>query len=251
MTFSILHPSVRPAQWKRIRDLWIERAARPDQVEYLLGYHVDQREEFCSSSAGPPDASRRFLVLVNEGPNHPTRNGRSSLVDNVNHLAMHSRGSILIVSADDQEAPEKWDEDLGAAIAEAADERRRKSKGWNPEFVVQVATATPNDANRPELMTLQILSRARYERFGYVFHPRYTGMYADNEFSDVAHRDGVVIDARHLVFPHRHPYFEAVPMDHWYRLANAPHEYSLGGALYAARQACGFPPDPDWKGEYL
>lgn len=243
--FSILHPSVRPGQWKRIRDLWIERARRPDLVEYLLGYHADQREEFCRSSAGPPQLAYKFLVLVNEGPNHPTRNGRSSLVDNVNLLACHAKGSVLIVTSDDQEAPESWDEDLTAAIAEHQ---------GNPidEFVIQVSTDTPNDANRPELMTIQILSSARYRRFGYVFHPRYSGMYADSEFSDVAHRDGVVIDARHLIFPHRHPYFDAgVPNDRWYALANAPSEYALGRAAYVARKACGFPPHPDWNGEYL
>jgi hypothetical protein len=154
------------------------------------------------------------------------------------------------VASDDQEAPEKWDEDLGAAIAEAAEEGRKQQRDWKGGFVVQVSTGTPNDRNRPELMTIQILARGRFERFGYVFHPRYTGMYADNEFSEVAHRDGVVIDARYLVFQHHHPYFDpGVPNDRWYELANAPSEYSLGRAVYVARKACGFPPDPAWNGE--
>jgi hypothetical protein len=241
--FSILHPTVRPAKWRAIRDLWIDRARRPNQIEYLLGYHIDQLAEFSPISSAPQYACR-FRVFHNHGENHPTRNGRSSLVDTVNLLASKAEGSILIVSADDQEAPQSWDEDLAAAIAEWQAER---AVGAGDEFVMQVSTGTPNDAHRPELMTLQILSRAWYGRFGYVFHPRYTGMYADNEFSDVARHAGVVIDARHLVFQHKHPLFDArVPMDDWYSRGNAKHEYDLGRDTYVRRRALDFPPEASW-----
>ena len=34
-------------------------------------------------------------------------------------------------------------------------------------------------------------------------------MFADNDFCEHARQDGVVIDARHLMFPHRHWLFKA------------------------------------------
>ena len=49
-------------------------------------------------------------------------------------------------------------------------------------------------------MVLQIMSRAYYSQRGYAMYPEYESMYADNDFTEHARHDGVVIDARHLVF---------------------------------------------------
>jgi len=244
--FSILHPSVRPRQWRRIRENWIGNAARPDLIEYLLCFHEAQQADFFPVPSNPQFPAA-FQVCINRKGNHPTLNGRSSLVDNVNLLADHSHGAVLIVTADDQEAPPRWDEELGATIL-AHESTPAMGDPEAPAYVVQVSTATPNDTHRPELMTLQILSRERWKRFGYVFHPSYSGMYADQEFSELAYRDRVVIDARELVFPHHHPKFDpAVPTDEWYKAANSTDEYARGGRLYHVRKALDFPPDPEWR----
>ena len=52
------------------------------------------------------------------------------------------------------------------------------------EYVVEASTGGPSDAHR--YLTLQILTRARYKRFGYVLHPAYTSMMSDVEFGEVA-----------------------------------------------------------------
>ena len=57
-------------------------------------------------------------------------------------------------------------------------------------------------------MVMPILSRAWYENQGFVFFPEYESMFADNDFCETARQAGVVIDARHLMFPHRHPMFQ-------------------------------------------
>jgi hypothetical protein len=48
------------------------------------------------------------------------------------------------------------------------------------------------------------LTRKRYEKLGYVFYPEYESLFSDTEFGEHAKLDGVVIDARHLLFEHVH-----------------------------------------------
>ena len=36
MTFTIIHPSIRPHKWREIYEAWIAAAAHPENVEYIL-----------------------------------------------------------------------------------------------------------------------------------------------------------------------------------------------------------------------
>jgi hypothetical protein len=76
-------------------------------------------------------------------------------------------------------------------------------------------------------------------------------MFADNDFCESARQDGVVIDARHLMFPHRHPMFDGRGgwSEDWQgradvalRAQNRPEAYKIGKEIYARRKASGFPP---------
>lgn len=102
--------------------------------------------------------------------------------------------------------------------------------------MLKVSTGGTADARG--LLTIQILNRKRYERFGYLFHPGYVSMRADDEFSEVAERDGVIVDATHLMFPHCHwSHDPSVVMDEVYQRQNAPARYKFGEALYQWRRA--------------
>ena len=105
------------------------------------------------------------------------------------------------------------------------------------EAVVRVSDGIRNDA----LMCMAILTRKRYERFGYVFHPSYQSMYSDNEFTEVAYRDGVVIDATHIVFEHRHPLAGKAQWDKTYLESNSQERYASGRANFEQRKLKGFP----------
>src|ERR1019366_6301115 len=62
--------------------------------------------------------------------------------------------------------------------------------------------------------------------------------------------DGVIIDARHLMFPHRHPMFKDGKWSRdWEKRAdiallaqNRPQSYAIGEEVYKRRKALGFPP---------
>jgi hypothetical protein len=94
--------------------------------------------------------------------------------------------------------------------------------------VLQVSDGHRTD----DLMCMAILTRARYLDQRYLFHPDFFSMYSDNWFSECAHRDGVVIDARDLVFEHLHPAFGKGEMDEVYKRSNDFGNYVNGQCLF-------------------
>lgn len=225
-TFSILHTSARPDQWRKIYDAWMAAADGPAEVEYVLC--VDPRWGFTLDPANYENWLDNIVVVQNTG--------RRCYVDGVNLAAVASSGAILIVNADDQYPCEHWDTELSRAI-----EFSKIGKGGSGSFVVECNEGGREHERR--IMPMPILSRARYDQQGYVFYPEYESMCADNDFFESAYQDGVVIDARHLLFPHRHPLFDSsIPPDEQYAAQNSQDAYQLGKGVFARRKASGFPP---------
>jgi hypothetical protein len=56
------------------------------------------------------------------------------------------------------------------------------------------------------LITLPIMDRAYYNRFGYIYHPDYKHMWSDTEMTTVGHMLGKIVDLQNsnAVFKHRH-----------------------------------------------
>jgi hypothetical protein len=218
--FSILHSSARPDQWRKVYRDWMDKAVHPENVEYVLC--ADHRWGFGLNDSLSDDF--RDVLVWNEG--------RKCYVDGVNAAARASSGSILIVNADDQFACEGWDQALLNTLL---------SVGFNESVVAEVSTGTPDEHARG-IMVMPILSRKRYEdQGGNVFFPEYESMFADNDFCEAARADGIVIDARHLLFPHRHPLTDgSVEADAVYAAQNRPEAWQLGESILARRRASGF-----------
>jgi hypothetical protein len=242
-TFSVTHTTARPAAWRASYAAWISRAVCPAAVEYVLC--CDERWGFFRPS---PDEGneldtwqheRASFGLYRTAPlNHLVWNtGRRCMVDGANIAAAAATGHIIIVNSDDIFPPERWDELVLAALAE---------KGIDSaagEFVVYVSSGTPADVSG--LMVLQVLSRERYERLGYALYPEYESMYCDNDFSEAARHDGVVVDCSDLVFYHNHPAYngvlhEGARLDEVYQHENRGPAYDLGRAILERRRALGF-----------
>ena len=187
--FSIIHTSARPDKWRAVYNDWMNKALSPEAVEYVLC--IDPRWGFSLDPKDYESELDNILVVQNTG--------RRCYVDGVNIGAEASSGAILIVNADDQFACSAWDFQLQLSI----DERRADREA----FVVDVATGTPEESAR-KIMVMPVLSRKRYEDQGSeVFYHEYESMCADNDFCEHAYQDGVVIEARHLLFEHRHPFY--------------------------------------------
>lgn len=199
----------------------MDRAVHPESVEYVLC--IDRRWGFTALDARNAAETAGVVVVENTG--------RRCYVDGVNIAARAASGQILIVNADDQFPALRWDVELLNRLA--------GRRGESDSFVVEVTTGTPSEHERG-LLVMPILSRARYREFGYVFYPAYESMFADNDFCESSRCDGVVLDAREMIFPHLHPINGGAADDAAYQAQNRAEAYRLGAALLDCRRAGGF-----------
>jgi len=233
LLFSILHTSARPDKWRAVYDDWMAKCVRPEDVEYVLV--IDPRWGFSDDPKEYDTALDNLVVEVNTG--------RRCYVDGVNTAARAASGQVLIVNADDQFACPGWDRLIDDAVYACED------MDAEDPFVIEVSTGTPQEHERG-IMVMPILSRARYEQQGFVLYSGYESMFADNDFCETARQDGVVIDARRLMFPHRHPMFEngewskdwAGRADTALLAQNRAESYELGKRVYQMRKIGGFKP---------
>lgn len=197
---SLLHATRgRVQQAAAARRKWLEKAANPDAIEHIFAIDEDDAE------------SIQYLTLWR----HRIVQGDGGPVRAWNYAAEASHGEILIQLSDDWEPLMHWDKIILERIGDTS-----------KPAVLQVSDGHREDG----LMCMAILTRARYLDQGYLFHPDFFSMYSDNWFSECAHRDGVVIDARDVVFEHLHPAFGKAEMDAVYARSNATDKYNEGAS---------------------
>lgn len=231
MKFSIIHTSARPDKWQDVYMSWISNAVKPLEVEYILV--VDDRWGFTEL----PQLRAQDKVMWATGE-------RRSYVDNVNLAATASTGEILVVNADDQFPCERWDAFLLSKLWNNAENKLQHTEDpMTDEFVIWASTGTPNEVERG-VIVMPIVSRARYNRLGYVFYPLYESMYADNDLHGQATKDRVLIQAFGPVFPHKHPMVTGEQGDAVYKKQNSSSAYVTGLRIFQARKAEGFMPLP-------
>lgn len=213
---SLLHATARlPDGWKPAMEAFLARAKDPAHVEYILA--VDEHESFSLSE----------YAMASWGGHALVREGVSSPVSGYNAAARAARGDILMQIADDYFPPEEWDEQIRAAV---------------PDVTRDVVLDVDNSDGVARLLPFSILTRTYYEKYGYIFYPRYHGFFADNDFTEQARRDRVIRKARHIVFEHRHPDRGTAPMDEVY--ARQKSHFAEGKRLFKERKAKGFPKWP-------
>lgn len=170
MRFSIVHASARPLGWQAAYAQYQRLAAKPDEMEYLLVFDEAQQAEFRQVLL-PPEESRIKHII---------NTGERSYVAAANFGAKFAKGEILLMATDDMfPMSPNWDRYL-----------------WESDWPSGGHTWWIDDGVFPHIMTMQIFTRSWYERYGYVFQPKYSSMGGDCDFSLRAKRDGVVIDAR-------------------------------------------------------
>lgn len=191
---------------------WFDRADHPDEIEYVL---VTDHPGFMPG----PIPFLNFRLGVNHG--------RKCAVDGWNQAARMATGKFLISLSDDVFAPEHWDSEILKAIPDL-----------DAEYVLDVNTGGHHDILTFSMLTRKYLETLTRE-YGYAggfFYPEYLGMRADNEFTDIAWRDGVVVNARHLFFDHRHPQYTGKKMDRVHRHQQRKEAYRIGDEIYSRRR---------------
>jgi hypothetical protein len=166
MKIQIIHPSRhRPHQALATRSKWLERCNW--RVNYMFSFDSDD-------DSIPPGVSG--LRLPNK-----------TAIEAINNAAASTFGwDILMVVSDDSDCPYDWDLKLAKEIEGKSD------------FVVKT-----RDGIQKLLVTMPIVDKVWYNRYGYIYNPEYDHMYCDQELTAVAMMTGRLIMSD-LEFLHLH-----------------------------------------------
>ena len=205
--FSLLHPS-RERQEMAARAIgeWLGNASGTHAYEYLLSIDHDDDAE------GYGRLADRHRVRLLVGRNR-------SVVDAANAAARAATGEVLIVVSDDFGCPRHWD----AALADVLGSRR--------DVAVLV-----HDGIEGRILTLPIVGRGLYAELGWLYHPGYVSMFCDDDLTQAAAVRGKLVDARHLVFPHRHYSTGQGTIDATYARENSNHAWWQGWRTFEKRR---------------
>lgn len=197
---SLLHATRgRPMEAAAARMLWMERAAEPDAVEHIFACDPDDPH-------GPSLGGFRHIVQDEGG----------GPVGAWNMAASIARGEVLVQVSDDMIPPMHWDRAILAAIGDTSEPR-----------VLRVSDGHRTDG----LIVLAIVTREWVRRTGYLFHPAFFSMFSDSWLTEQAQAAGAIIEAPHLLFEHRHPFFTGEPMHATTAESNRLLHYATGAAV--------------------
>ena len=220
ITFSICYATRRSWCIKTVVGDWLEKASNRKAIEFIVGVDANDNESIESAKSVCRHIGNTRLFIQPSGP--------FNCVKAWNATAKMSKGKVLVMVSDDFVPPKDWDSQLVGL-----------QPNWiNESWVVRVNDCNNSTTDKP--FTLPILTRSRYEKLGYVFWPEYESIFSDTEFGDHAKLDGVVIDARTLLFEHLHHTCLKRNSDVVDKVHSSTERWDRGEAIYKRRKACGF-----------
>ena len=127
------------------------------------------------------------------------------------------------------------------ALLLASDDMWIRVDGYNRVILEELKKYFPdgdgaikfNDGLRSDiLMTLPTIGWKWYKRFGYIYHPEYTSLYADNEQTLVANYAGRLVINETVLAEHR---WTAEPFDELHARNENQKMYDIDGEIYKKR----------------
>ena len=205
------HPTCRPGKAMSVRNLWLERAAKPERVAYFFGVNEADAEVVEQLAHLPHEVSAAVPA------------GHSSAVANYNAAARAATASgarIFIMAQDDIYPPHGWDE----LVVRAFEGRR------DIPTVLHVSDGFrgPDD----KLMVIMTFNWKWWFGRQWLLNPAFDGYWSDTAFSWEAYRDGHVVDGRHIKFYHDHPAFTGAASDAEYMRQQNPEACARGRAAF-------------------
>jgi TusA-related sulfurtransferase len=171
--YSLIHPTRSRA-----------KKSRETMLKWVRNMKYKSFELIVSLDADDPELDN-YRIMYPKGTYIVNKN--RSCVDAINNAAKVSDGEILIVVSDDSDCVENWDEML------------EKELDGKYDYVLKT-----DDSIQGYIITLPLLDRVYYNRFGYIYHPDFFHMFADTYMTCVADITGRKLTSN-LLFKHNHP----------------------------------------------
>ena len=173
-SISIIHASrTRPVQAAQTALKWLNSASNRFNIEYIMVIdESDPVKDFYYQYVSKHVSVREF--------------DNKSAIEAFNIGAQQSEGDILVCVSDDFDCPNFWDAKLLSFL------------DGKEDFILKT-----QDGAQPWIITIPILDRKYFERFGYVYNPKFLHLFCDTELTHVADLLGRKISMP-LELPHNH-----------------------------------------------
>lgn len=156
-------------------------------MDWLNSCSTTDVELIVSIDDNDPEKEHYLSTYANVSKAKVIVNSNRSAVDAINHAAKVSTGDILIVVSDDTGCIVNWDGVIKNAVSGRED------------FVLKVF-----DGIQRWIITMPIMDRAYYNRYGYVYHPDFKHMFCDTFLTHQADALKKVIWRNDITIPHNH-----------------------------------------------
>ena len=214
MLISLIHPSLgRPVQARKCYDHWMATASGEHQYEWIVSLSMKDapleqyHQTFINSDA----------VLIT------TRS--TNMVEATNEAAKVCAGQIIILVSDDMFSPELWDERI-----------LHKFEMIDGPGVLQVY-----DGITKMKMTIPIMNREAYALLGYVYHPDYVSLFADDDLRATALTHKMYYNGTDILIEHRHYSVNKSKYDKTYQIENSKIAWKIGEQTFFKRAKLKFP----------
>ena len=214
MLISIIHPSLgRPVQARRCLDHWMQTASGDHEIEWIVSLSSadkmlgDYNQTFIASGA--------ILVELS------TKN----MVEATNEAAKLCAGELIILVSDDMFSPEMWDTRMLHKL----------------EMIDGPAILQVYDGITSKKLTIPIMNREAYAKLGYIYHPDYKSMFADDDLRGTAMKHKMYYNATDIFIEHRHFSIGKAKFDETYRREIHHTVYKQGEITYYNRARLNFP----------
>jgi hypothetical protein len=189
MKIKIIHPT-RGRKQKALSTAhkWMTNADNAANIQYVFSTDIDDTEEWVNLIQFAPDwfHNDRMQAWVIKNKNKSAIEAINTAASLINLAADKDEELLFIIVSDDTDCRKSWDTMLLNSIGNQSD-----------------FCAKTNDGIQPTLITMPVIDRVYYERYGYVYQPDYVHMFADQELTAVAMMTGKYIKLD-LNFPHLH-----------------------------------------------
>jgi len=185
MRYLIKFPSrSRPERFKEALDSYIKHASDLSKIHFLFSFDADDE---CSHAYN--------THVINSGINYTVcitgSHGKVHAINrDLNEWLANNECDVIILASDDFVVVQPFQD----IINEKANKHGLDRVFWF------------HDNNQARLNTYSVLGIDYYKRFNYLYNPQYASLFCDNEFHEIAIRDGKMnTEPYPCIAEHRHP----------------------------------------------
>jgi|694.fasta_scaffold100459_7 hypothetical protein len=210
----------RPEQFAKVLDLYARNLNHPQEARFLLTFDDDD-----PAHAAYIESTTAILMALDIDYTITTGTSASKIAAINRDMDLGGQWDIMLLASDDM-VPERKGYDTAM---------RKAYMDYGGDCAIWM-----NAGDQPRIATLCGMTRAYYQRFGYIYHPDYVSLWCDNEWTDVARSLNRLAYVEDVYIRNASPDWGGkVPVDKLYQRNNR--HYHADQHTYTRRLAAGFP----------